>query len=118
MSVKQYLCGPCLEEKAEIEGVVYCKECDEPLCGKCKKDHVKIKVSKHHTLCDIADIPPREIKELLKSLLACPNHEKEEVVYLCKDHDMTCCNKCAMADHRKCEEVKVLSDIVHDINLN
>ncbi|KAH3802822.1 hypothetical protein DPMN_156512 [Dreissena polymorpha] len=62
-------------------------------------NHFVIKVSKHHTLCDIAD-------ELLKSLLACPNHEKEEVAYLCKDHDMTCCNKCAMADHRKCEEVK------------
>ncbi|XP_052224358.1 uncharacterized protein LOC127840009 [Dreissena polymorpha] len=115
MSVKQYLCGPCLEEKAEIEGVVNCKECDEPLCGQCKQDHVKIKVSKHHTLCDIADVPPEEIKELLKSLLACPNHEKEEVVYLCKDHDMTCCNKCAMADHRKCEVVKVLSDILNDI---
>ncbi|KAH3802829.1 hypothetical protein DPMN_156519, partial [Dreissena polymorpha] len=118
MSVKQYLCGPCLEEKAEIEGVVYGKECDEPLCGQCKQDHVKIKVSKHHTLCDIADVPPQEIKELLKSLLAFPNHEKEEVVYLCKDHDMTCCNKCAMADHRKCEEVKVLSDILNDIKVD
>ncbi|KAH3803077.1 hypothetical protein DPMN_156777 [Dreissena polymorpha] len=118
MSSKQYLCGPCLEEKAEIEGVVYCKECDEPLCGQCKQDHLKIKVSKHHTLCDIADVPPQEIKELLKSLLACPNHEKEEVVYLCKDHDMTCCNKCAMADHRKCEEVKVLSDILNDIKVD
>ncbi|KAH3802763.1 hypothetical protein DPMN_156446 [Dreissena polymorpha] len=118
MSVKQYLCGPCLEEKAEIEGVVYCKECDEPLCGQCKQDHVKIKVSKHHKLCDIADVPPQEIKELLKSLLACPNHEKEEVVYLCKDHDMTCCNKCAMAHHRKCEEVKVLSDILNDIKVD
>ncbi|KAH3802804.1 hypothetical protein DPMN_156488 [Dreissena polymorpha] len=78
-------------------------------------NHFVIKVSKHHTLCDIADVPPEEIKELLKSLLACPNHEKEEVVYLCKDHDMTCCNKCAMADHRKCEVVKVLSDILNDI---
>ncbi|KAH3802844.1 hypothetical protein DPMN_156535 [Dreissena polymorpha] len=58
------------------------------------------------------------MQELLKSLMACPNHEKEEVVYLCKDHDTTCCNKCAMADHRKCEEVKVLSDIVHDTNVD
>ncbi|KAH3802825.1 hypothetical protein DPMN_156515 [Dreissena polymorpha] len=82
-------------------------ECEEPLCAQCKQDHAKIKVSKHHKLCDLADVPPQEIQELLKNLIACPNHEKEEVVYLCKDHDMTCCNKCAMADHRKCEEVKV-----------
>ncbi|XP_052220148.1 uncharacterized protein LOC127837262 [Dreissena polymorpha] len=114
MSVKQYVCGPCLEEKGEIEGVVYCTECEEPLCDQCKQDHARIKVSKHHTLCDIAAVPPPEIKELLKSLIACPNHEKEEAVYMCKDHDMTCCNKCAMADHRKCEEVKVLADILHD----
>ncbi|KAH3802787.1 hypothetical protein DPMN_156471, partial [Dreissena polymorpha] len=114
MSVKQYLCGPCLEEKGEIEGVVYCTECEEPLCDQCKQDHARIKVSKHHTLCDIAAVPPPEIKELLKTLIACPNHESEEAVYLCKDHDMTCCHKCAMADHRKCEEVKVLADILHD----
>ncbi|KAH3802796.1 hypothetical protein DPMN_156480 [Dreissena polymorpha] len=57
---------------------------------------------------------PQEIHELLKRLIACPNHGKEEVVYLCKDHDTTCCNKCAMTDHRKCEELKVLDDIVHD----
>ncbi|XP_052224360.1 transcription intermediary factor 1-beta-like [Dreissena polymorpha] len=118
MSVKQYLCGPCLAEKAEIDGVVYCTECEEPLCAQCKQDHAKIKVSKHHKLCDLADVPPQEIQELLKNLIACPNHEKEEVVYLCKDHDMTCCNKCAMADHRKCEEVKVLSDILNDIKVD
>ncbi|KAH3802770.1 hypothetical protein DPMN_156453 [Dreissena polymorpha] len=118
MSVKQYLCGPCLEAKGEIEGVVYCRECDEPLCAQCKQGHARIKVSKHHKLFDLADIPPQEIKELLKSLIACPNHKNEEVVYLCKDHDVTCCNKCAMADHRKCEEVKVLSDIVHDIKVD
>ncbi|KAH3802744.1 hypothetical protein DPMN_156424 [Dreissena polymorpha] len=118
MSVKQYLCGPCSEEKTEIEGVVYCRECDESLCGQFKREHARIKVSKNHKLCDLADVPPQEKKELLKSLIACPNHEKEKVVYLCKDHETTCCNKCAMADHRKCEEVKVLSDFLNDINVD
>ncbi|KAH3802845.1 hypothetical protein DPMN_156536 [Dreissena polymorpha] len=99
-------------------GVVYCKECEEPLCAQCKQDHARIKVSKHHKLCDLADVPPKEIQKLLKNLIACPNHEKEEVVYLCKDHDMTCCNKCAIADHRKCEEVKVLSDILNDMKVD
>ncbi|KAH3802788.1 hypothetical protein DPMN_156472, partial [Dreissena polymorpha] len=75
-------------------------------------------VSKHHKLCDLADVPPQEIQELLKNLIACPNHENEEVVYLCKDHDMTCCNKCVMADHRMCDEVKVLSDILNDIKVD
>ncbi|KAH3802799.1 hypothetical protein DPMN_156483 [Dreissena polymorpha] len=89
MSVKQYLCGPCLAGKGEIEGVVYCKECEEPLCAQCKRDHARIKVSSHHKLCDLADVPPKEIQALLKSLIACQNHETEEVVYLCKDHDTT-----------------------------
>ncbi|XP_052224354.1 transcription intermediary factor 1-beta-like [Dreissena polymorpha] len=118
MPVQKYLCGPCLAEKAEIEGVVYCKECEEPLCAQCKQYHARIKVSKHHKLCDLSDIPPQEIQELLKNLIACPNHAKEEVVYLCKDHDVICCTKCAMADHRKCEEVKILSDSLNDIKVD
>ncbi|KAH3802855.1 hypothetical protein DPMN_156549 [Dreissena polymorpha] len=89
MSVKKYLCGPCFEEKCEIEGVMFCRECDEPLCGHCKLDHAIIKVSKNHKMCDLADVPPQEVKELLKSLITCPNHGKEEVVYSCKYHNVT-----------------------------
>ncbi|KAH3802695.1 hypothetical protein DPMN_156374 [Dreissena polymorpha] len=113
MSVIKQLCGPCLYESIPKEGAVYCRDCQEPLCDKCKHDHGRIKVSKHHKLCELSDLPPPDIQDLLKSLTACPNHQKEEVVFLCKDHDVTCCNKCAMADHRKCEEVKVISDILH-----
>ncbi|KAH3802797.1 hypothetical protein DPMN_156481 [Dreissena polymorpha] len=66
------------------------------------------------TLCAFpSSTTPQEKQELLKNLIACPNHEKEEVVYLCKDHDKTCCFKCAIADHRKCEEVKVICDILN-----
>ncbi|KAH3802730.1 hypothetical protein DPMN_156410 [Dreissena polymorpha] len=118
MSVKQYLCGPCLEEKGEIEGVVYCKECEEPLCGHCKHDHLRIKALKLHKLCDLSDVPPQEIQELLKRLIACPNHETERAVLLCKDHDVTCCNTCALAEHRKCETLKVLADFLHEIKVD
>ncbi|KAH3839755.1 hypothetical protein DPMN_113191 [Dreissena polymorpha] len=51
-----------------------------------------MKTLKRHKLCDLEDVPPREIQEPLKNLIDYPNHDKEEV--------------CAMADHRKCEEVK------------
>ncbi|XP_052267465.1 uncharacterized protein LOC127869170 isoform X2 [Dreissena polymorpha] len=118
MSVKPYLCGQCLEEKGEIEAAVYCKECEEPLCGNCKQDHARIKALKHHKLCDLSDVPPQDIQEFLKRLITCPNHETEGVVYLCKDHDVTCCNKCALAEHRKCETLKVLADILHDIKVD
>ncbi|KAH3722356.1 hypothetical protein DPMN_065314, partial [Dreissena polymorpha] len=118
MSVKPYLCGQCFEEKGEIEGVVYCKECEEPLCGNCKQDHARLKALKHHKLIELSDVPPQDIQELLKRLITCPNHETEGVVYLCKDHDVTCCNKCALAEHRKCETLKVLADILHDIKVD
>ncbi|KAH3802698.1 hypothetical protein DPMN_156377 [Dreissena polymorpha] len=118
MSVHKHLCGPCLAENIEKKGVVYCKDCEEPFCEQCYQDHARIKVSRFHKLYDIAKVPPQEIQDLLKSLTACPNHEKEEVVYLCKDHDVTCCSKCAMVYHRKCEEVKVLSDILHGIKVD
>ncbi|KAH3802687.1 hypothetical protein DPMN_156366 [Dreissena polymorpha] len=115
MSVKKQVCGPCLRGTLETDGVAYCTVCQEPLCDKCKQDHGRIKVSEHHKLCDLADVPPQEMQEHLKSLTACPNHKNEELAYLCKEHDVTCCSKCAIADHRKCKEVKLLSDILHDI---
>ncbi|KAH3803027.1 hypothetical protein DPMN_156725 [Dreissena polymorpha] len=64
----------------------------------------------NHTFCDFAEAPPKEMQGFLKNLIACRKHEREEAVFLCKDHDVTCCSKCETADHRKCKEVKVLSD--------
>ncbi|KAH3802749.1 hypothetical protein DPMN_156431 [Dreissena polymorpha] len=109
MSVTKHLCGPCFVKNIEKNGVVYCRDCEEPLSDKCQHDHARIKALKAHKLCDLADIPPQEIQDLLKKLTTCPNHEKEEMVYLCKDHDVKCCSKCALADHRKCEACMCIS---------
>ncbi|KAH3802766.1 hypothetical protein DPMN_156449 [Dreissena polymorpha] len=83
MYVKRYVCSLCLEEKREIESVVYCRECEEVLCDQCTQDHQRITALKRHKLCNFADVPFPEIHKLLQSLMACPKHDKEEVVYWC-----------------------------------
>ncbi|KAH3803033.1 E3 ubiquitin-protein ligase TRIM33-like [Dreissena polymorpha] len=110
MADNNQMCGQCLRDNTDNEGVVYCTDCEEPLCDSCKRNHAINRASMNHKFCDFAEAPPKEMQGYLKNLIACPKHEREEAVYLCKDHDVTCCSKCETADHRKCKEVKVLSD--------
>ncbi|XP_052224368.1 uncharacterized protein LOC127840019 [Dreissena polymorpha] len=110
MADNNQMCGQCLRDNTDNEGVVYCTDCEEPLYDSCKRNHAINRASMNHTFCDFAEAPPKEMQGFLKNLIACRKHEREEAVFLCKDHDVTCCSKCETADHRKCKEVKVLSD--------
>ncbi|XP_053400951.1 tripartite motif-containing protein 45-like [Mercenaria mercenaria] len=89
----------------EASATVYCYECSEKLCEKCKDMHKKVKISSIHRLCDINKQEDVAKLEHLKSLTRCPKHLSDEVRYICKDHDQMCCNECAILEHRKCNEV-------------
>ncbi|XP_045161892.2 uncharacterized protein LOC123526709 [Mercenaria mercenaria] len=45
-------CDPCKSVGDEIEGVVYCKDCNEYLCDSCYKSHTRSKLSRHHIMVD------------------------------------------------------------------
>ncbi|XP_053384057.1 uncharacterized protein LOC123526710 [Mercenaria mercenaria] len=49
-TVKQ--CDPYKSVGDSIEGVVYCKDCNEYLCDSCYKSHTRSKLSRHHIMVD------------------------------------------------------------------
>ncbi|KAH3755149.1 hypothetical protein DPMN_189836 [Dreissena polymorpha] len=114
MAYKSHVCGPCKDNNKVA--VVYCNVCGTTLCERCQIEHGLVKILKSHTLRDVKELPPIEISDFLKSLIVCPNHDNEEVVYLCKVHDVACCNKCVIVKHRNCNELRVLADIPSNLN--
>lgn len=95
-------CGACLRDKITAKACVYCCECSEMLCEPCKTHHGRNKYTSSHKLCEIKTIQDTYKLEFLAVVEKCENHPKEEVKYLCKDHDQLCCNECAIVEHRRC----------------
>ncbi|XP_045203040.2 uncharacterized protein LOC123556401 [Mercenaria mercenaria] len=104
-------CKPCLRDGKNVGAKIYCHECEEGLCMDCNTYHKKIKSSLNHNVCDI-ETKSKEIEagQLLRQLTRCPDHKHEEVKYLCNDHDVLCCNECAIVNHRKCENLVCLNE--------
>lgn len=104
-------CVPCLRDRSYEPASVYCSECNEVLCNDCKKHHYKNKLTSRHTVVDIkSDIGEIIRLDFVKNLTKCKNHLREDVRYLCKDHDQLCCNECAIISHRKCKSLVSLAD--------
>ncbi|XP_053380175.1 uncharacterized protein LOC128548766 [Mercenaria mercenaria] len=104
-------CGPCLRGEETNIAVVHCLECSQSLCENCKIFHQRLESLSRHKLCNLDDGKTDTDKlDFLKSLTKCPEHQSEEVRYMCKDHDQLCCNDCAIVKHRNCEHMVSLSD--------
>ncbi|KAH3769873.1 hypothetical protein DPMN_171154 [Dreissena polymorpha] len=117
MTSRKQLCSPCLRAKVEREAVVYCTDCQEPICGECKNTHVRIKVLMHHKFCDINEATPLAVHNLLKRLSACSIHDNEEIFFTCTNHGSSFCNKCLLSSHMKCDHVRLLSDVLEHEDL-
>ncbi|KAH3897755.1 hypothetical protein DPMN_021950 [Dreissena polymorpha] len=102
------LCDPCFNNCKEILAVLYCLDCDEKFSEVCGTCHKKSKLSKDHKLSKVAEAPPGKIVKLLKELTTCPNHQSEEVVYICIDEDQLFCSQCANTRHRKCGQLETI----------
>ncbi|KAH3803036.1 hypothetical protein DPMN_156734 [Dreissena polymorpha] len=60
MTEINHLCGFCLEDNNEQEGVVFCSKCEQVLCIECKREHTGSKATRRHELFDLADVAPRD----------------------------------------------------------
>ncbi|XP_045206205.2 uncharacterized protein LOC123558389 [Mercenaria mercenaria] len=108
------ICEPCLRENLNVSATFYCRDCMEIMCEECKRHHLKYSPSANHKLHNIGVNENLSQLNSIKKLSKCPNHESEEVKYLCKNHDKLCCNQCAIAAHRKCELIVSLADEVKE----
>ncbi|KAH3715580.1 hypothetical protein DPMN_058291 [Dreissena polymorpha] len=115
------LCEPCFSDCKEVTAVVYCLDCDETFCVVCGHYHKKSKISKDLKFFNLGAAPPAHVVQLMKELTTCPNHQSEDVVYICVDEDQLCCNQLANTSHRQCRRVEKIDkclkyDIVKEIS--
>lgn len=111
MSDEVNYCGPCLLDGTNSQAVVQCFECSERFCENCRKFHQKMKSLARHKLYAIGDGKTCvEELEILRAITKCPEHQTENVRYICKDHDQLCCNECAIIKHRKCDHMVSIAD--------
>ncbi|CAG2230093.1 unnamed protein product [Mytilus edulis] len=111
-SVKQ-LCTICHDDGICNSAVTWCTDCEVLFCGDCKKTHTKSHLSKNHKTMSVDDYQklPTFMQEISSH---CQDHKKKFELY-CSFHACPCCVQCVTDKHKKCQEMKPLSDILQQV---
>ena len=74
------------KEHKEIEGKIFCQECNVYMCNKCENFHSKL-CENHHTY---------NIKEITEAFTGFCNNENHsnKLIFYCKTHNQLCCAAC------------------------
>ncbi|XP_069127309.1 tripartite motif-containing protein 2-like [Argopecten irradians] len=85
--------NPCQQCDTGAGAVAKCVDCDDNICLSCKNVHEKMKATKSHKFVLLA-----EQEKVLSSSLArqctCPEHENEEMSYVCIPCNALLCDQC------------------------
>ncbi|VDI29551.1 Hypothetical predicted protein, partial [Mytilus galloprovincialis] len=95
------------------EAVTWCTECEVLLCTGCEKHHTKSKASKDHKTMSTKDYHNLP-KFMLEISSQCRDHKKKFELY-CSFHACPCCVQCITDKHKKCQDLKPLSDILKQV---
>ncbi|XP_052058820.1 uncharacterized protein LOC127699119 [Mytilus californianus] len=107
-------CTLCYDDDgSSTEAVTWCIECEVFLCTDCEKHHIKSRTSKDHKTISTKDYHklPKFMQEISSQ---CKDHKKQFELY-CSFHDCPCCVTCITDHHKKCQEMKPLSDILMQV---
>lgn len=95
-----------------MEATCWCITCKEGLCVNCSNHHRSSKALKRHGLVSFKD--RQSIPEFAQSVEeTCFEHERS-FDFFCYDHQEYHCIKCSTLDHKTCNSVLLLEDIVRN----
>ena len=96
------LCDLCEIQHLTNEAEIWCPQCEEALCSKCKAHHEIARITKKHETVLIEDYCklPESVQQIT---LHCDEHS-ERFEYLCSSHDTPCCVKCINSIHKNCKD--------------
>lgn len=105
-------CEPCARDQELTVASQFCQECCERLCADCAKHHRRNKMTSKHIVVELADIGNngKETETLKHIQIKCKLHDMKKYKYICINHAVLCCSKCAILDHRQCSNIKTLSE--------
>ncbi|CAG2254039.1 unnamed protein product [Mytilus edulis] len=108
-----HLCTICHDDGISNSAVTWCTECEVFFCGDCEKPHSKSRLSKNHKTMSAEDYKklPTFMQEISSQ---CRDHKKKYELY-CTFHACPCCVQCVTDKHKKCQDMKPLSDILQQV---
>ncbi|XP_071135303.1 uncharacterized protein PF3D7_1120000-like [Mytilus edulis] len=112
MATNWGICGICENLQFTKPSVVWCSECDEGLCGDCKKHHAVSKASKNHETVSIAKYKnlPTEVLQISQT---CKLHNEKYELF-CAKHDCPCCKKCVKS-HNDCKGLTDINELIKNV---
>ncbi|KAK3576099.1 hypothetical protein CHS0354_032223, partial [Potamilus streckersoni] len=106
-------CDLCLKRKKETPAVFYCRECKKSMCAMCQEYHDDISACNKENILNLnTGSNLNDIPIDLSFLEMCSKHSNERIKFFCKDHNSIFCSTCGFLEHRKCETIITLDDMI------
>ncbi|XP_053372839.1 E3 ubiquitin-protein ligase TRIM33-like [Mercenaria mercenaria] len=118
--IKDIYCEPCVGDGKQVEAEGFCVDCSEYLCGQCYNSHGRFKAFKHHVLQDKKNVPVDVASTGVLDVCVekCSKHPTKVTEYFCRSCDTLGCSACITKNHRQCQSVDHIPDIVTDLENN
>ncbi|XP_063402421.1 uncharacterized protein LOC134686676 [Mytilus trossulus] len=100
------ICGACNQQQITVQSEVWCFECEEGLCEKCKEHHSVSQGTRHHAALFIV-----EYQKLTTRV--CKKHKGLYELF-CKNHDCLCCKYCVKS-HKDCKELTEINEVIKNV---
>ena len=99
---EQKKCEPCATQNKDVDALMFCKDCEEQLCGECSSVHSSQKITKGHQQISVDQMKPADVKPCEPCL---ENGVTVAAIKCCKICEEAMCEKCVNA-HRSQKATK------------
>ncbi|KAL3891958.1 hypothetical protein ACJMK2_004200 [Sinanodonta woodiana] len=114
-----YYCDQCKKQGKELLATYFCKDCERSLCIPCKQCHDGFPSLGQHNVIKVSDGAESCIATPdMSTIEACHRHNKKRIKFFCGDHETLCCNTCVILEHRKCERVITVDDMLKSFDVS
>lgn len=109
------VCTPCMTENFTVAASMLCEDCQEFLCPNCVKHHLKLGITKHHSLTELDGGSPRNLV-WEKTEGRCHKHFGKVIAMFCPLHEEIGCHECMSEHHTHCGEIMYIPERAKGIN--
>ncbi|XP_063426842.1 uncharacterized protein LOC134710417 [Mytilus trossulus] len=111
-SVKHF-CTICEYDGISNTAVTWCTECEVFFCGDCEKTHSKSGLSKHHKTMSADNY--KKLPTFMQQISSQCRDHNTMIEFYCSFHACPCCVECVTDKHKKCQDMKHLSDTLQQV---
>nr|XP_018912199.1 PREDICTED: E3 ubiquitin-protein ligase TRIM33 [Bemisia tabaci] len=109
-------CTSCSDSESGALATSWCVECAEYICDSCVQAHLRLKITKEHTIKPKEEGDLGELilpKKCLPKSLFCSVHVQERLSLFCESCDRLTCRDCQLTEHRD-HKYKFINEMAAD----